>query len=242
MCGNTSIQFCIVLPPIGGFHKVSQGSRWWSTSELLTRLSFRGRKMKLHPNILIFKSTTDINERYFITLITVDLCCATMFSVTYGKTHIPRHDITLVYSWTCSFLGFGGAIIRASVFHLRLWVRSSHRTNDTYVKRVSQRSHPKSCVFSGYSSFFPQRMLTGWVGISPLTDPSTVAVLRDQTWVIRWLPGEPLESLRLDQVWAASFAIQLRSQLQVRIISTPRALTYRPLHAHDLLTELNPPL
>ena len=48
--------------------------------------------------------------------------------------------------------------------------------------------------------FPPQGMLTGWVGVSPLTDPSTVAVLRDQTRVIRWLPEAPLESFRLGQV------------------------------------------
>ncbi len=33
-----------------------------------------------------------------------------------------------------------------------------------------------------------------------LTDPSTVAVLRDQTRVIRWLPEALLESLPLDHV------------------------------------------
>jgi hypothetical protein len=39
-----------------------------------------------------------------------------------------------------------------------------------YVKKVT-----------GCSGFLPQGMLTGWVGISPLTDPSPVAVLSDQT-------------------------------------------------------------
>jgi hypothetical protein len=38
---------------------------------------------------------------------------------------------------------------------------------------------------------------------------------------IRWLPEAPLESLRLDRVWAASFAVELSLQLQVRMISTP---------------------
>ena len=51
-----------------------------------------------------------------------------------------------------------------------------------------------------YSGFLLQGMLTGWVGITPLPDPSAVAVLRDQAWVIRWVPGALLESLRLDQV------------------------------------------
>jgi hypothetical protein len=31
-----------------------------------------------------------------------------------------------------------------------------------------------------YSGFLLQGMLTGWVGITPLPDPSAVAVLRDQ--------------------------------------------------------------
>ena len=56
--------------------------------------------------------------------------------------------------------------------------------------------HRKSWVFSGYPSFLPQGMLTGWVVIARywdylLTDPSTVAVLRDQTPVTRWLPEAP---------------------------------------------------
>jgi hypothetical protein len=68
------------------------------------------------------------------------------------------------------------------------------------VKRVSQRSTEKSWVFSGYSGFLPQGMLTAWVGISLQTDPSTVVVLRGQTRVIRWLPEVLLESLRLNQV------------------------------------------
>ena len=38
-----------------------------------------------------------------------------------------------------------------------------------------------SWVFSGYSWVSSHRMLTGWVGIIPLTDPSIVAVIRDQT-------------------------------------------------------------
>jgi hypothetical protein len=53
----------------------------------------------------------------------------------------------------------------------------------------------KSWFFSGYSGFLPhagtELMLKGWVGIIPLTDPSTVAVVRDQTWVIRWCHRRP---------------------------------------------------
>jgi hypothetical protein len=47
----------------------------------------------------------------------------------------------------------------------------------------------KSWVFSRYSGFLPLGMLTGWLGSPPPppTDPSTVAVLRDQARVVRWL-------------------------------------------------------
>jgi hypothetical protein len=45
-------------------------------------------------------------------------------------------------------------------------------------------------------------------------DPFTVAVLRDQTWVIRLLLEASLESLRLDQA-ELSLVIQLNVQLQV---------------------------
>jgi hypothetical protein len=44
-------------------------------------------------------------------------------------------------------------------------------------------------------------------------DPFTVAVLPDQTWVIRLLLEASLESLRLDQ--AVAFVIKLNVQLQV---------------------------
>jgi hypothetical protein len=86
----------------------------------------------------------------------------------------------------------------ASAFHL--WVRFSMRTPVNLCEKSQSTLHQKSWVFSEYSGFLPQGMLTGWVGIIPQIDPSTVAVLRDQTWVIRWLPEAPLESLRLDQV------------------------------------------
>jgi hypothetical protein len=85
---------------------------------------------------------------------------------------------------------------------IRLARKNSQVENRLYtcVKKSQLTLYRKSWVFSGYSGVLPQGMLTGCVGISPLTDPSTVAVLRDQTWVIRWLPEAPLESLRLDQV------------------------------------------
>ena len=45
------------------------------------------------------------------------------------------------------------------------------RTRDIYVKRVGQR----------VLQFPPTANVDRGVGVSPLTDPSTVAVLRDQT-------------------------------------------------------------
>jgi hypothetical protein len=83
-----------------------------------------------------------------------------------------------------------------------------------------EKSHSTLCRTSWvfrHSGFLQQGMLTGLVGINPqagispkLTLPAIVAVLHDQTWVIRWLPEAPLER-------AVSFEIQLSSQLQVRI-------------------------
>jgi hypothetical protein len=77
---------------------------------------------------------------------------------------------------------------RKRLSHLRLWVRSSHWTNDTYVKLKS------------YSTLYWNSGWQSGLGFSPLTDLSTIAVLRDQTWVIRRLPKVPLVRLRLDQV------------------------------------------
>jgi hypothetical protein len=69
----------------------------------------------------------------------------------------------------------------------------------------------KSWVFSVYSDFLPQGKLTGWA------DPFHRSC--DPWWVIKWLLAEALlGSLRLG--WAAFFAIQLGSHLQVRLIST----------------------
>ena len=61
---------------------------------------------------------------------------------------------------------FGGAVVRASAFHL--WLLSSILAEDfthhTHVKRVSQRSaESRGLVFSGHSGFLPQGKLTGWV-------------------------------------------------------------------------------
>ena len=76
--------------------------------------------------------------------------------------------------------------------------------------------------FSGSPVSSHRKCWHGGLGSAP--NPSTVAVIYDQTWVITWLPHVLLESLRLHQVelgWAAFFVIQLSSQLQVRMTSTP---------------------
>jgi hypothetical protein len=61
-----------------------------------------------------------------------------------------------------------------------------------------------------------------------LNDPSTVAVLHDETWVIRWLPEAPLESLRLDQV-----------ELRPSYFSLTLPLLHAQIHWARCLTGLN---
>jgi hypothetical protein len=51
-------------------------------------------------------------------------------------------------------------------------------------------------------------------------DSVCVAVLRDQTWVPRWLLEASMESLGLDQIELSPFAIQFCLQLRVRMIRT----------------------
>jgi hypothetical protein len=76
----------------------------------------------------------------------------------------------------------------------------------------------KSWVFSGYSGFLPQGMLTGWVGINPPNWPfhRSCAQWSDMSHKVaaRGALRKPLTR----SGWAASFAIQLSSQLPVRIL------------------------
>jgi hypothetical protein len=119
------------------------------------------------------------------------------------------------FLWPCPFWtflsqwGFGGAVVRASSFHL--WDRGfdSRYGRMTLLWKESFNALPKVVRFLRVLRFSPTGNVdrVGWD--EPHTDPSTVAVLRDQTWVIRWLPEAPLENLRLDQVWAAFFVIDL---------------------------------
>jgi hypothetical protein len=71
----------------------------------------------------------------------------------------------------------------------------------------------------GYSGFLRQWRLGGWAGISPITEPSTVAVLGDLTWVDQTCRGV-LRKPSILSGWGSSFTIQLSSQQQVRMIST----------------------
>jgi hypothetical protein len=90
---------------------------------------------------------------------------------------------------------FSNNELTVSLLNFYLWDRGFDSSLHTYVSQSTL--HRKSWVFSGYSSFLPQGMLTGWVGNIRELTLSTVAVLRDQTWVVKWLPVAPLESLRL---------------------------------------------
>jgi hypothetical protein len=67
---------------------------------------------------------------------------------------------------------------------------------NTYVKRVSQRSTESRGFSPGTPAGNVDRV--GWD--KPQTVPSTVAVLRDQIRVIRWLPEASLVGRQLDQV------------------------------------------
>jgi hypothetical protein len=79
------------------------------------------------------------------------------------------------------------AVVRTNAFYLwDHWVPFSLSQTHDNLWKVSVNALPKVMGFLRVLWFPPvQRMLTGWVGISPtLTDPSTVAVLSDQTWVV----------------------------------------------------------
>ena len=107
-----------------------------------------------------------------------------------------------------------------SAFHLWLWdcAFDPHIGLMTvmHVKSLSTL-YQKSAggVFSGYSSFLPQGMLTGWVGISPLTDPSIV-IGSDMSHKVAASTICCQRRPSTGSGWAASFAIQLSSQLQVK--------------------------
>ncbi len=68
----------------------------------------------------------------------------------------------------------------------------------THVKRVSQRSTESRGFSPGTPVSFYRECWQGGLGLAP--DPSTVAVFRDLTGVIRLLPEAPLESFPLDHV------------------------------------------
>jgi hypothetical protein len=104
---------------------------------------------------------------------------------------------------------------------LRSWVGFSLRTHAWHLCEKSQSMlYRKSWVFSGYSGVLPQGMLTGWVEIIPLTDPSrdrSCAPWSDMSHKVAARGAFRKPSTRSG--WAASLVIQLSSRLQVRMIS-----------------------
>ena len=72
--------------------------------------------------------------------------------------------------------------INCEFLSLRSWVRFDSRCGlATLMSYVKESVNTKVVGFLRVFWFPPQGMLTGWVGVSPLTDPSTVAMPRDQT-------------------------------------------------------------
>jgi hypothetical protein len=106
-------------------------------------------------------------------------------------------------------------------FHaaLKSRVPFSFRTPHIRVKRARQCS-TKGCRFSPGTP----------------VNPSTVAVLRDQSPVVRWMPEAPLESIRFDEVeLRPSFVIHFSSQLQGWLAHPhrPRGGCYQVLLMHS---------
>jgi hypothetical protein len=107
---------------------------------------------------------------------------------------------------------------------LKLWVWSSHRTNDTYAKRVDTLPKVEGTPVSSHCTRDVDRV--GWDyplnwpfhrSCSPWSDMSHKVAARGA-----------LRKLSTRSGWAASLVIQLRSQLQVRMISTPLACVAGP--------------
>ena len=94
------------------------------------------------------------------------------------------------------------------------------------MKIVSRRSAESRGFSPGAPVSSHRESWQGGLGLAPLTDPSTVAVLRDQTWVIRWLPEAPLESLRLDQLELRPLQFNLALSCQSAWLTHTPSLTY----------------
>jgi hypothetical protein len=114
---------------------------------------------------------------------------------------------------------------------LRSWVRFSLRTLDTYVKRVSQRSTETR----GFSPCTPvsshRECWQGGLGLTP-NGPAfhrSCAPWSDMSHKVATKGALRKPSTRSG--WAASFAIQFSSQLQVRMISTTHLPKYGKLKA-----------
>jgi hypothetical protein len=85
----------------------------------------------------------------------------------------------------------------------------------------------KSWVSSGYSSFLPQGMLTAWVGINWPSRPNWPSQRSCAPWSDMSHKVAARGAFRKPSTqsgWASSFVIELKSQLQVRMITPPTSL------------------
>jgi hypothetical protein len=111
----------------------------------------------------------------------------------------------------------------ASTAPLRLWVRSSHRNNDTNGKRVSQRSTESRGFSLGTPVSSHRESWQGGleVGTSPPNWPFHRSCAPWSDMSHKMAARCALSKPSTGSDWAASFAIQLSSHLRVRMISTP---------------------
>ena len=105
-----------------------------------------------------------------------------------------------VYTWICPVRGsqicpvpWFSCVYTAETDEFR------YRVNGVLFEKSQSTLYRNSWVFFEYSDFPAQGMLTGWFGITSLTDPSTVTFFA------------PLEAPSSGSGWAASFPIQLSS-------------------------------
>ena len=119
--------------------------------------------------------------------------------------------------------GSGSTIIKASAFHLR--DPSLLRAHDTHVKRSNSILYRKSWVSSGtpVPSGSHRECWQDGLGIAPnWSSHASCAAWSDISHNVAAMRGA-LRKPSTRSGWAPSFAIQLSSQLQVRMIITPLA-------------------
>jgi hypothetical protein len=103
---------------------------------------------------------------------------------------------------------------------LRSWVRFSLRTHDSYVKRVSQHSTESRGFSRGTPVCSHRECWQSGLGLAPNWPfPRSCAPCSDMSHKVAARGAFRKPSTRSRR--AASFVIQLSSEMQVRIISTP---------------------